>query len=85
MNALFSVIFLGDFTYRIFTAPSATAYFFRHFGWADLLASLPFPQLKILRVFRLIRVARLFRETGRARSGALSFAIGRAAPCWYCS
>lgn len=64
MNALFSLIFLIDFTYRIFTAPSATAYFFRHFGWADLLASLPFPQLKVLRIFRLIRVFRLLRDVG---------------------
>jgi len=64
MNALFSTIFLVDFTYRIFTAPSASAYFFRHFGWADLLASLPFPQLKILRIFRLIRVYRLLRDVG---------------------
>jgi len=64
MNALFSMIFLADFTYRIFTAPSASAYFFRHFGWADLLASLPFPQFKILRVFRLVRVYRLLRKVG---------------------
>ena len=64
MNALFSVIFLCDFVYRIRTAPSASAYFFRHFGWADLLASLPFPQAKILRVFRLVRVARLMRDVG---------------------
>ncbi|MDY0910188.1 potassium channel family protein [Microbacterium sp. CFBP9034] len=64
MNVLFSAIFLGDFTYRIFTAPSAGAYFFRHFGWADLLASLPFPQAKILRVFRLVRVSRLLRDIG---------------------
>ncbi|KRB38424.1 ion transporter [Microbacterium sp. Root180] len=64
MNALFSGIFLGDFLYRIFTAPSASAYFFRHFGWADLLASLPFPQAKILRVFRLVRVSRLLRQLG---------------------
>ncbi len=64
MNALFSLIFLIDFTYRIFTAPSASTYFFRHFGWADLLASLPFAQLKILRIFRLIRVWRLLREVG---------------------
>ncbi|MGZ0712736.1 ion transporter (plasmid) [Coraliomargarita sp. W4R53] len=64
MNALFSVIFLGDFIYRILTAPSASGYFFRHFGWADLLASLPFPQLKILRVFRLVRVARLLNDMG---------------------
>jgi hypothetical protein len=64
MNALFSAIFLGDFIYRISTAPSAAGYFFRGFGWADLLASLPFAQLKILRVFRLLRVARLLREVG---------------------
>lgn len=64
MNALFSGIFLIDFTYRIWTAPSRGAYFFRHFGWADLLASLPFPQFKILRIFRLIRVYRLLRKVG---------------------
>ena len=64
MNALFSVIFLGDFIYRMSTAPSSARYFFRGFGWADLLASLPFPQLKILRVFRLLRVYRLLRELG---------------------
>ncbi len=64
MNALFSLIFLIDFTYRIFTAPSATTYFFRHFGWADLLASLPIAQLKILRIFRLVRVYRLLRDVG---------------------
>ncbi len=64
MNAIFSGIFLGDFLYRIFTAPSASTYFFRHFGWADLLASLPFPQAKILRVFRLVRVTRLLRQLG---------------------
>jgi|GEM_PF-433336 len=64
MNALFSAIFLGDFIYRISTAPSAAHYFFRGFGWADLLASLPFPQFKILRLFRLLRVFRLLRELG---------------------
>lgn len=64
MNGLFSVIFLGDFTFRILTAPSASTYFFRHFGWADLLASLPLAQLKILRIFRLVRVGRLLNEMG---------------------
>jgi voltage-gated potassium channel len=64
MNALFSAVFLGDFIYRISTAPSAARYFFRGFGWADLLASLPFPQFKILRLFRLLRVFRLLRELG---------------------
>ncbi len=64
MNGLFSVIFLGDFLYRFSTAPSRGVYFFKHFGWADLLASLPFPQVKILRVFRLVRVYRLLRAVG---------------------
>jgi len=64
MNALFSIIFLGDFTFRILTAPSKSKYFFRDFGWADLFASLPLPQFKILRVFRLFRVYRLMRDIG---------------------
>ena len=64
MNALFSFIFLIDFTYRIATAPSRRTYFFRHFGWADLLASLPFAQAKVLRIFRLVRVTRLLRRLG---------------------
>ena len=39
-------IFLADFTYRLLTAESKFDYFFRQFGWADLLASLPFEQVK---------------------------------------
>jgi len=64
MNAILSGIFLIDFTYRLFTAESKSAYFFRGFGWADLLASLPFQRVKILRIFRLARVFRLLREYG---------------------
>ena len=64
MNGIFSVVFLGDFTYRILTTHDKSGYFFRRFGWADLLASLPFQQTKILRVFRLFRVYRLMRNVG---------------------
>ena len=64
MNALLSVVFLGDFVYRLVTAESKSAYFFRQFGWADLLASLPLPQAKVLRIFRLLRVFRLLRAYG---------------------
>jgi voltage-gated potassium channel Kch len=64
MNAILSAVFLADFTYRLFTAESKTHYFFRMFGWADLLASLPFQQVKILRVFRVVRVFRLLRAYG---------------------
>ena len=77
MNALLSAIFLVDFTYRLFTAESKSRYFFRNFGWADLLASLPVEQLKILRVFRLWRVFRLLREYG-ARNIARSLIKDRA-------
>lgn len=64
MNAIFTPIFLIDFLYRLFTAESKSGYFFRGFGWADLLASLPLAQLKILRVFRVWRVIRLSRTFG---------------------
>jgi voltage-gated potassium channel Kch len=64
MNAIFMPIFLADFFYRLFTTDSKTGYFFRNFGWADLLSSLPLPQAKILRVFRLWRVIRLVRNFG---------------------
>ena len=64
MNGIYSLIFISDFTYRILTVPSKSNYFFRNFGWADLLASLPFEQTKILRVFRLVRVYRLMKKVG---------------------
>ncbi len=64
MNGIFSGVFLIDFTYRLTTAPSRTGYFFRGFGWADLLASVPIAELKFLRGFRLVRVYRLLREIG---------------------
>ena len=64
MNAVFMPIFFADFCYRFFTAQSKSDYFFRKFGWADLLSSLPFPNTKILRVFRLWRVIRLMRNFG---------------------
>ncbi len=64
MNAIMTPIFLGDFLYRFFTAKSKSRYFWRDFGWADLFSSLPFPNAKILRVFRLWRVFRLFRRFG---------------------
>lgn len=67
MTALFTVVFLVDFLYRFFTAPSRSFYFWRDFGWADLLSSLPATQLNILRVFRLHRVVRLFRRVGIRR------------------
>lgn len=64
MNAIMTPIFLGDFAYRLLTAKSKSHYFIRNFGWADLLSSLPLPNAKILRLFRLWRVIRLFIRFG---------------------
>lgn len=64
INAVMFPIFLGDFIYRFFTTESRTDYFWRGFGWADLLSSMPFAQVKILRLFRIWRVIRLFRAFG---------------------
>jgi voltage-gated potassium channel len=61
-QAAITVIFLADFFYRLTTAESKSHYFFRNWGWADLLASLP--NLRILRLFRIFRVYRLMRELG---------------------
>ncbi len=82
INAIMMPIFLGDFFYRFFTTHSKKAYFFRGFGWADLLSSLPFPQLKILRIFRLWRVIRLFIEFG-ARNLVREFLTHRAENALY--
>ena len=64
VNGLLTLVFIIDFLTRLRRAPSRADYFFREFGWADLLASLPFPQAKLFRVFRLIRVFRLLRQYG---------------------
>jgi len=77
LDTLLSLVFLIDFLARLRRAPSRSAYFFRQFGWADLLASLPFPQVKVLRIFRLIRVARVMRRYG-ARNIVRSLATDRA-------
>jgi voltage-gated potassium channel len=67
MDGVLSLIFLSDFTYRLFTAESKSEYFFRQMGWADLLASMPAPQFKILRIFRILRVYRLGKAYGGNR------------------
>jgi voltage-gated potassium channel len=77
MDALLSSIFLLDFAARLWQAPSRSGYFFRGFGWMDLLSSLPFPQFKILRTFRIVRVARLVRRYG-ARGLLRDFIANRA-------
>ena len=67
IDGFLSAIFFADFLYRLFTTDSKSGYFFHQMGWADLLASLPMPQFKILRLFRILRVYRLGKDYGGAR------------------
>lgn len=62
INAILTVFFLFDFTYRILTTSAKSTYFFRNWGWADLLACAP--QLRIFRLFRVFRAVRLMRLFG---------------------
>ena len=64
IDGVLSVVFLADFLFRLLTADSKKKYFFREYGWADLLASVPIPGLKILRLFRIVRATRLMRRYG---------------------
>lgn len=62
INFFLTIIFLSDFLYRFFTAPSKKYYFIRDWGWADLLASIP--TLRILRIFRIFKAYRLLQKYG---------------------
>jgi hypothetical protein len=64
IDGLLSLIFLGDFVFRLAKAPSRGRYFFKQFGWADLLSCVPFPVFKALRISRLILVNRLLGQKG---------------------
>jgi len=62
INFFLTIIFLGDFVFRFLSAGSKKHYFFFDWGWADLLASVPF--LRILRLFRIFKAYRLLKKYG---------------------
>jgi len=64
IDLLLSGLFFFDFLRLFITAERKGHYFFRDFGWADLLASLPFPQLKLLRLFRLTKAYGIIKRAG---------------------
>ena len=51
-------IFLADFLYRLISAPSKGGYLIKGGGWLDFIGSLPFPALRLARLFRMWRVYR---------------------------
>jgi voltage-gated potassium channel len=82
VDGLLSLIFLADFAFRLLTAKSRRNYFFRQYGWLDLLSSLPFPQAKIFRLGRVIRITRLLSEFG-LRNTLSEFLVKRAGSAVY--
>jgi hypothetical protein len=67
VDIVLSLIFLGDFLYRLFSATSKRHYFLADGGWLDLIGSMPFPGLRIARVFRLVRIGTALRHYGFRR------------------
>ena len=64
MDWSFSFIFLVDFIMRLALSTSKSAYFFRQFGWADLLSITPSHWAKLLRIFRIVRTVRMLHSYG---------------------
>jgi len=62
VDSWLTVIFITDFLLRLKRAPVKSQYFFRGFGWLDLIGSLPL--LRIFRLFRVLRVYRLMHDYG---------------------
>jgi len=67
VNRGFSVVFVFDFLLRMIRAESKFTYFFKRFGWADLLSCGWLPGLQLLRLFRMLRVGTLLRQYGGGR------------------
>jgi voltage-gated potassium channel Kch len=59
-----SLMFLADFLFLLRRTPVKSAYFFKGYGWLDLVSSIPFPALKFVRIFRIARVWRPMRVMG---------------------
>ena len=66
-DIVLSGILLLDFGFRLVIAPSRRDYLIRQFGWLDLLGSLPFPGLRVVRFLRVVRVSRLIANVGLRR------------------
>src|SRR4051794_33753542 len=64
-DIVLSGIFLLDFSFRLISAPTRRGYLVQQHGWLDFIGSLPFPGLRLFRLFLVVRVTRLLRRDGR--------------------
>jgi len=64
VDQFIAVLFLIDFIRRFVAAKSKTIYFFKEYGWADLLAAVPISIFNAFRVIRMFRFMRFARQEG---------------------
>jgi len=62
IDGLLCIFFMGDFAWRLYSAPSKKAYL--RFGWLDFLGSLPFPLFRLFRLYRASVTTRFIRAAG---------------------
>ncbi len=62
VNFFLILVFVFDFSIRLYTARSRSFYFFRDFGWADLFAIVPY--FRFLRLFQIFKAYRLIKKHG---------------------
>ncbi len=72
INAVLTILFIYDFGLRLATAPSGSFYFFRDYGWADLLATIP-----AFRIFRLFRIYKAYRFVHKSGAGYILTYLSR--------
>ena len=65
VDIILILFFLGDFFYRLKTAPSKRGYLWRGGGILDFLSCTP--GLRIFRIFRILRAVRVIRKLGGRR------------------
>jgi len=84
LDGVMCLIFLGDFFQRLYRAHPRHEYFFRRYGWVDLLGSLPVPGLRLFRILRVVHLVnelrhkgghRMIREISRGRAEAALFLV----------
>jgi voltage-gated potassium channel len=64
VDGVLCLIFLADFFLRLKRAPTKRTYLLHEGGWLDFLGSLPFPGLRLARLFRIARVSRIVHKYG---------------------
>jgi len=64
VDGVLCLIFLADFFLRLKRVPHKRTYLLDERGWLDFLGSLPFPGLRLARLFRMARVGGIVHRYG---------------------